>query len=88
VQAYFADINAHDYAAAWKIAEKIAGPYSAYAAGFNGTVEDTVTIVSVNGDQVTAQLVADQTDGTVKDYSGVYTVANGAIVQAQIQQTN
>jgi hypothetical protein len=89
VQAYFADINAHDYPAAWKLSEKVAGPsYTDFAAGLDGTAEDTVTIVSVNGDQVTVQLVADQTDGTVKDYSGVYTVVDGSIVQAQVQQTN
>jgi eukaryotic-like serine/threonine-protein kinase len=89
VQAYFADINAHDYPAAWKLSEKVAGPsYADFSAGLNGTAEDTVTIVSVNGDQVTVQLVADQTDGTVKDYSGVYTVVDGSIVQAQVQQTN
>jgi hypothetical protein len=39
-------------------------------------------------DEVTPQLAASQTDGSVKDYSGVYTTAGGVIVQAQVQQTN
>jgi hypothetical protein len=37
---------------------------------------------------VTAQLEADQTDGTVKDFSGVYTIAGGIIIHAQVEQTN
>lgn len=39
-------------------------------------------------DEVTPQLAASQTDGSVKDYSGVYTTVGGVIVQAQVQETN
>jgi hypothetical protein len=89
VQAYFAAINDHDYAQAWQLGGKSTGSsYAAYVGGFDGTAEDTVTIISVSGDEVTAQVAASQTDGTVKDYSGVYMTADGAIVQAQVQQTN
>jgi hypothetical protein len=89
VQDYFAAINAHDYARAWRLGGKVASPsYQAFVAGFHGTAKDTVTIISVEGGQVTAQLEADQTDGTVKDFSGVYTIAGGIIIHAQVEQTN
>jgi hypothetical protein len=89
VRDYFAAINAHDYPLAWKLGGKVASPsYQAFVAGLNGTAEDTVTIASVDGDQVTAQLEADQTDGTVKYFSGVYTVAGGIIINAHVVQTN
>jgi eukaryotic-like serine/threonine-protein kinase len=89
VQAYFAAINAHDYVRAWQLGGKSTGSsYPAFVDGFEGTAEDTVTIISVSSDEVTAQVAASQTDGTVKDYSGVYTTADGAIVQSQVQQTS
>lgn len=89
VRDYFAAINAHDYPLAWKLGGKVASPsYQAFVAGLNGTAEDTVTISSVDGDQVTAQLEADQSDGTVKYFSGVYTVAGGIIINAHAAQTN
>jgi hypothetical protein len=89
VQDYFAAINAHDYARAWRLGGRVASPsYQAFVAGFHGTAKDTVTIISVEGGQVTAQLEADQTDGTVKDFSGVYTIAGGIIIHAQVEQTN
>jgi serine/threonine protein kinase len=86
VQAYFAAINAHDYAKAWALGGKnIASPYSKFASGFNGTAKDTVTVVSVTGGVVTVKLAAAQTDGSVKHYAGTYTVANGVITGSQIQ---
>jgi hypothetical protein len=47
-----------------------------------------VTILSVNGNLVTARLVALQANGTVKTYQGTYTVANGVISATNVQQTN
>lgn len=89
VQEYFAAINAHDYALAWRLGGRVASPsYQAFVAGFHGTAKDIVTIISVEGGQVTAQLEADQADGTAKDFSGVYTIADGIIIHAQVEQTN
>jgi serine/threonine protein kinase len=86
VQAYFAAINAHDYARAWALGGKnIATSYSTFANGFKDTAKDTVTVVSVAGDVVTVKLAAVQTDGSVKHFAGTYTVANGVITQSQIQ---
>jgi serine/threonine protein kinase len=86
VQAYFAAINAHDYARAWALGGKNTGSsYSAFVNGFNGTAKDNVTVVSVAGDVVTVKLAATQTDGSVKYYQGTYTVTNGVITQSHIQ---
>jgi serine/threonine protein kinase len=85
VQAYFAAINAHDYAKAWALGGKnIATSYSGFADGFKDTAKDKVTVVSVAGGVVTVRLAAVQTDGSVKHFAGTYTVANGVITQSQI----
>jgi hypothetical protein len=47
-----------------------------------------VTIQSVSGDVVTAQLVAQQTNGTVKTYQGSYTVEGGVITRFSVQQVS
>jgi serine/threonine protein kinase len=86
VQAYFAAINDHDYARAWDLGGKNTGSsYPAFISGFNGTSKDNLTVVSVSGDVVTVKLAADQTNGTVKNFQGTYTVINGVITQSHIQ---
>ena len=86
VQAYFAAINAHNYARAWALGGKnTGGSYSSFANGFSGTAKDSVTVVSVAGDAVSVKLAATQTDGSVKYYQGTYTVTNGVITQSHIQ---
>jgi serine/threonine protein kinase len=40
------------------------------------------------GDVVTAQLAAEQTNGTVKTYQGSYTVEGGVITQFSVQQVS
>jgi hypothetical protein len=87
VRAYYAAINHHRYARAWRLGGRNTGQtYHAFVSGFAGTAHDTVTIQSVSGDVVTAQLAAQQTDGTVKTYRGSYTVAGGVITQFNVQQ--
>jgi serine/threonine protein kinase len=87
VRAYFAAINAHDYARAWALGGKNTGSssYSSFVKGFNDTAKDDVTVVSVVGNVVTVKLAATQTDGSVQHYHGTYTVANGVITQGHIQ---
>jgi serine/threonine protein kinase len=86
VTAYIAAINNHDYVRAWDLGGKNTGhSYNTFASGFAGTANDQLTIVSVAGDVVTVQLAAAQTNGTVKDYEGTYTVVNGVITQSDIQ---
>jgi len=87
VQAYFAAINAGNYALAWSLGGMNIenGSYSSFVQGFASTSSDTVTVVSVDGDTVAVTLDALQTDGTHKYFSGTYTVKNGVIVAANIQ---
>src|SRR5215831_3494327 len=87
VREYYAAINHHRYARAWRLGGRNTGqPYHAFVSGFAGTAHDTVTIQSVSGDVVTAQLAAEQTNGTVKTYQGSYTVEGGVITQFNVQQ--
>jgi Protein kinase domain len=87
VTAYIAAINNHDYRKAWKLGGKDTGQsYNAFADGFAGTANDQLTIVSVTGDVVTVQLAAAQTDGTVDDYQGTYTVVHGVITHSDIRR--
>jgi serine/threonine protein kinase len=89
VQAYIAAINAHDYQKAWNLGGDNTGQsYSQFVQGFNGTAKDTLTVQSVSGNVVTAQLEALQSDGTVKNYQGTYTVTNGVITNFNITQTS
>ena len=87
VRAYFAAISNHDYAQAWKLGgQHTESSYSSFVSGLSTTADDTVTIQSVSGNVVTAQLSAQQTDGTSKTYQGTYTVSNGVIVAFNVQQ--
>ena len=89
VRSYYAAINHRRYARAWRLGGRNTGEtYHAYISGFAGTAHDTVTIQSVSGDVVTAQLVAQQTNGTVKTYQGSYTVEGGVITQFSVQQVS
>jgi tRNA A-37 threonylcarbamoyl transferase component Bud32 len=89
VRAYYSAINHHRYARAWRLGGRNTGEtYHAYISGFAGTAHDTVTIQSVSGDVVTGQLVAQQTNGTVKTYQGSYTVEGGVITQFSVQQVS
>jgi hypothetical protein len=86
VRAYFAAINAHDYARAWALGgNHTATSYSVFVNGFNDTAKDRLTVVSVSGDVVTVKLAATQTDGAIQHYDGTYTVVNGIITQGHIQ---
>jgi serine/threonine protein kinase len=88
VRAYYAAINARDYPRAWALIggkSSQTADYNAFVKGFAQTQRDNVTIVSVNGGLVTVRLAATQTDGSVKNYQGSYTVTNGVITQSRIQ---
>jgi len=81
VRAYFAAINSHHYGRAWNLGGRNSQSpsYADFVHGYDTTARDTVTIVSVSGDVVTARLSALQTDGTVRLYQGTYTVSHGVI---------
>ncbi len=86
VRDYFAAINHHRYLVAWRLSGE-REKYSAFVAGFAGTAHDTVTILSTQGDVVSARLVARQSDGTVKTFQGTYTVTGGKIASTNVRQT-
>jgi cytoskeletal protein RodZ len=80
VRAYINAINDHRYAQAWHLGGRNAGgSFSSFVSGFRTTARDTLAIVSVSGDVVTARLTAQQTDGTVTTYQGTYSVDHGVI---------
>ena len=89
VDAFFQAINNHDYARAYDLNTSVHATqdYQQFKAGYAGTAHDTVTITGVSGDTVSVNLVADQTDGSTKTFSGSYVVQNGTIVESSIQQT-
>jgi hypothetical protein len=81
-------INAHDYGKAWNLGGRNLGQsFTTFVQGYSGTAHDDLTILSVSGNVVTAQLTATQTDGTVKTFRGTYTVSNGIITHFDINQT-
>ncbi len=87
VRAYIAAINGHHFARAWKLGGRAGSPsYPAFVQGFGTTAKDTLIIVSVRGDVVTARLVALQADGTFKTYQGTYIVDNGVITKSDVAQ--
>ena len=89
VRAYVAAINGHRYARAWRLGgQNTGGSYPSFVSGFTGTAHDTLTIVSVAGDVVTARLSAQQTDGTVQIYQGTYTVHHGVITGFDVIQVS
>jgi len=87
VREYFAAIDHGRYVVAWRLSGE-QEPFQKFVAGFAGTAHDAVTILSVNGDVVTARLVATQTNGTVKTYEGTYTVTGGKISSTDVEQTS
>jgi hypothetical protein len=89
VSAYIAAINKHHYARAWRLGGRnSSASYPAFVRGFGTTSKDTLVILSVSGSVVSADLVAQQTDGTVKTYQGSYTVDDGVIVRSHIEQVS
>jgi hypothetical protein len=88
VRAYVAAINGHHYARAWRLGGRNTGEsYSQFASGFGTTARDTLTIVSVSGDVVTARITAHETYGAVNTYQGTYTVDGGVITGFDVLQT-
>ena len=89
LRAYIAAINGRDYDRAWSLGGRNTGTsYSSFVSGFSTTAADTLTIVSVSDDVVTARLTARQTDGAVDTYEGTYTVDNGVIVGFDVLQVS
>ncbi|MEV5170301.1 hypothetical protein AB0L10_04220 [Streptomyces flaveolus] len=88
VTRFFEAINERDYQTAWDLGGKnLDASYTSFVSGFAGTERDDVTIESVQGETVWVDLLARQTDGTQKSYSGRYTVVDGVITEASMNPT-
>ena len=87
VRAYYAAINHHQYHTAYKLsAEPSKQPFGQFKQGYESTTRHvTLTITGVSGNVVSVQLVATQLDGSVKKYSGTYTVSGGKLISSNIQ---
>jgi len=90
VTAYYDAINARDYAAAYRLSTyaQRTKTFAHFKSGYAGTLHDTLTITGVTGDVVNFDLTANQTNGTVKTYTGTYTVRNGKIIAATVTRTS
>ena len=91
VLAAYADINRHDYAAAFAIGLGNPQPDESlqqYAAGYAYTASVAVTVTQVQGNTVWVTLHATQTNGTQQEFMGWYAVADNHITSADIGQTD
>ena len=86
---YFNAINQQNYESAWTLGgDNLGESYNSFVAGFSNTAQDVVTIENVQGDDVTANLVAQNRDSTTQYFTGTYTVTNGAITHFDVQPSN
>jgi hypothetical protein len=90
VSAYYRDVTARDYPAAWRLLGKQMRNegYAKFVAGYADTGRQVVKRTSESGDMVSFTLQSDNPDGTVQTYQGTDTVTNGNIVAANITQTS
>src|SRR5699024_4827459 len=86
VSDYYAAINRGDYRTAWQLGGKnLDSTYEHYANGFDTTAYVLWITEDVSGQQVTGSLDAGQSDGSLKEFHGSYTVRDGEIVSADIR---
>jgi hypothetical protein len=90
VKAFYTDITARDYAAAWRLLGHQAhgAGYASFVAGYANTGRQTVRKISQSGDRVSFTLRSDNPDGTVQTYQGTATVIHGKIVASRVVQTS
>ncbi len=89
VRSYFAAINAHDYRKAWQLGGKNLGrSYADFVKGFAETAHDTLTVLNVDGSNVTVKLVASERGGRRSVFQGTYSVEHGQIAEAHIRRVS
>lgn len=90
VSAYYGDIESANYAEAWSFLspsmQARLGPYDAWVAGYQTTVQTSVSELGQSGDTVTINITAEESDGSSRSYTGYYTVSNGKITSAHITE--
>ena len=89
---FYAYLDNQDYASAWALGgSNLNGGsgYGAWVAGYATTASISVTAYGTTGDgAVWTTISAVQSDGSVRTYSGTYTVTGGVITSADIAQTS
>ncbi|AOW88414.1 hypothetical protein TPA0906_32210 [Streptomyces olivaceus] len=89
VTAYFDAINERDFPTAWDLGGRnLDEDYDHFVAGFDTTESDELTVVGTTGEDVSVTFVARQTDGSQQAFDGTYTVRDGVIVDAAVQERN
>jgi len=92
VDQFYQDITNHEYAAAWALGgDNVSGGvgYSQWVAGYATTASITLgTYSEFNATTVNAEIIATQSDGSVRTYQGTYTVINGVIATASVARTS
>lgn len=87
VIAYFDAINRRDFQQAWELGGKnTTSTYSSFVSGFSTTVMVAVQILGLSGSVVTAHLSSLESDGSIKDFEGTYTVHGGVIDKFHVRQ--
>ncbi|MEV6910514.1 hypothetical protein [Amycolatopsis sp. NPDC051071] len=89
VIAYYDAINRGDFLTAWNLGgQRLAkgGTFASYAKGYATTSWAALTVTSVRGNTVYVDLSARQTDGSLRSFSGSYTVSGGAITAAKMKR--
>lgn len=80
LSAYFAAVNARDYASAWELGgETFASSYAEFVDDHATKANYDLTVVSVDGPTVEATMDVTRTDGGHEYYQGTYTVHDGVI---------
>jgi hypothetical protein len=92
VSQFYQDISDQDYSDAWNLGgDNLSGGvgYNAWVAGYSTTESISLTTESNWGSgEVSGDLSALQSDGSITTYSGTYYVSGGVITSADIQQTS
>ncbi|MGY6654527.1 hypothetical protein ACXIZN_20360 [Amycolatopsis sp. TRM77291] len=89
VIAFYDAINRRDFLTAWNLGgQRLAkgGTYASWASGYASTSWAAVTVRSVSGNTVYVDLSARQTDGSLRTFSGSYTVSGGVITGANMKR--
>ncbi|WP_236725354.1 hypothetical protein [Amycolatopsis orientalis] len=89
VIAYYDALNRRDFLTAWNLGgQRLAkgGTYASYVKGFATTSWAALTVTNVRGSTVYVDLSARQTDGSMRSFSGSYTVSDGMIIGANMKR--
>ncbi|MEU9693097.1 hypothetical protein [Amycolatopsis japonica] len=89
VIAFYDAINRRDFLTAWNLGgQRLAkgGTFASWSSGYATTSWAAVTVRSVSGNTVYVDLSARQTDGSLRTFSGSYTVSGGVITAANMKR--